>query len=96
MMSQTTDILDRIADLHKQATTERSHYYTASTLEACSQEIKQLRDALIPFARIWAFSAQLEPDPSRSVRDFVAGVWPNMADAKRAHDLVWSYRKPGQ
>jgi hypothetical protein len=40
------DILVRIEDLHKQATTEKSHYYTASTLAACSQEIVRLRAAL--------------------------------------------------
>lgn len=61
---QGTDVLDRIADLHKQATTEKSHYYTASTLEACSNEIKRLRAALnavrTPFASTLAHEAALE------------------------------------
>lgn len=61
-----------------------------------TDELEQLRDALIPFARIWAINALLEPDPSRPVADFITGLWPDMADAKRAYDLVWSYRKPGQ
>jgi hypothetical protein len=43
MAPQTTDILERIADLHKQATTEHSHYYVASTLEASAHEIVRLR-----------------------------------------------------
>lgn len=45
-MSETADILERIADLHKQATTERSHYYTAATLQACAAEIMRLRHLL--------------------------------------------------
>ena len=59
-------------------------------------ELKLLRAALIPFARIWAVNAPLAPDPSRPVAQFVAGAWPTMADAKRAHDLVWHHRQPGQ
>ena len=37
------DILDRLRDLHKQATTERSHYYVASCCEQAIQEIERLR-----------------------------------------------------
>ena len=44
---KTTDVLDRISNLHKQATTERSHYYTASTLEDCALEITTLRATLL-------------------------------------------------
>ena len=52
----TDDILIKLADLKKQATTERSHYYTAAVLTAAIVEIERLRadnaalvDALRPF-----------------------------------------------
>lgn len=35
------DILVRLADLQKQATTERSHYYTAAV---CTDAIKEIAD----------------------------------------------------
>lgn len=53
-----------------------------------SDEIAQLRQALLPFARIWAINAPLNPDPARPVSQFIAGAWPSMADAKRAYDLA--------
>lgn len=37
------DILDKLRDLHKQATTERSHYYVAGTCLEAIQEIESLR-----------------------------------------------------
>lgn len=37
------DILDDLKDLHKQATTERSHYYVASCCERAIAEIESLR-----------------------------------------------------
>jgi len=40
------DILDQIADLIKQATTERSHYYTATVLLLARDEIIRLRALL--------------------------------------------------
>lgn len=59
-------------------------------------EVKELRKALIPFARIWAMNLALSPKPEAGVRDYVAGVWPTMADAKAAYDLAWKFRKPGE
>jgi hypothetical protein len=44
--ANTVDILDQIADLIKQATTERSHYYTASVLLLARDEIIRLRRLL--------------------------------------------------
>lgn len=38
------DILDDIDDLIKQATTEQSHFYTASTLLRAKAEIVRLRE----------------------------------------------------
>jgi hypothetical protein len=37
------DILQQLEDLHKQATTERSHYYVASCCKAAIAEIVLLR-----------------------------------------------------
>lgn len=42
-MSGDEDTLIALADLHKQATTEHSHYYTAKVLERAIIEITQLR-----------------------------------------------------
>lgn len=41
------DILDKLRDLHKQATTERSHHYVAATCLEAIQEIESLRKSLI-------------------------------------------------
>ena len=35
--------MDKLADLHKQATTERSHYYVASVVVEAMREIITLR-----------------------------------------------------
>jgi hypothetical protein len=40
------DILDDLKDLHKQATTERSHYYVAKCAQRAIEEIESLRGAL--------------------------------------------------
>lgn len=37
------DILDKLIDLHKQATTERSHHYVAGTCHEAMAEITRLR-----------------------------------------------------
>lgn len=42
-----TDILERLIDLHKQATVERSHFYVAKCCQDAIQEIARLRLALI-------------------------------------------------
>lgn len=39
-----TDIIDKLIDLKKQATTERSHHYVASCVEEAIAEIKRLRE----------------------------------------------------
>lgn len=46
-----TDILTDLADLHKQATTERSHYYTGKVIAAAATEIAILRNSLQTIAR---------------------------------------------
>jgi hypothetical protein len=61
---------------------------------ALRQQVDGLRDALIPFARIWAISAPLDPDITRSIRPPCG--WPTYGDTKTAHELVWRHRKPGQ
>ena len=42
-MTAQTDILERLADLLKQATEERSHYYVASVVKDAIMEIGTLR-----------------------------------------------------
>lgn len=42
-MNAKADLLDRMVDLHKQATTERSHHYVASILQEAIEEIARLR-----------------------------------------------------
>ena len=55
------DILIRIADLYKQATTEQSHFYTAEVLRDAAKEILDLRQAL----------AQMRANIDRRKRDVV-------------------------
>jgi len=45
------DVLDKLRDLQKQATTERSHHYVAQTVTAAIAEITQLR-AKVALAQI--------------------------------------------
>ncbi len=45
--SETADILDRMRDSHKQATEERSHYYTATVLNDAMDEVSALRATLL-------------------------------------------------
>ena len=40
------DILERLIDLHKQATTERSHYYVGKCCKDAISEIRRLRAGL--------------------------------------------------
>jgi hypothetical protein len=37
------DVLEKLVDLHHQATTEHSHYYTASVIREAMEEIAALR-----------------------------------------------------
>ncbi len=46
------DILEKLIDLHKQATTERSHYYVAATVKEAAEEIRRLRALLDADAEI--------------------------------------------
>lgn len=41
-----SDIIEKLVDLHKQATTERSHYYVASVVREAIAEIQMLREQL--------------------------------------------------
>lgn len=40
------DILDRLRDLHKQATVERSHYYVGKCCQNAIEEIERLRSVV--------------------------------------------------
>jgi len=48
----SSDILDKLRDLHKQATAERSHYYVASCCGEAISEIERLRSELFEAERI--------------------------------------------
>ena len=41
------EILERLKDLYKQATIERSHYYVATTAREAIDIIEQLRQAIV-------------------------------------------------
>lgn len=45
------DILDALVDLHKQATTERSHYYVAKIAQDAIVEIGMLRARVLELER---------------------------------------------
>lgn len=45
------DIIDKLIDLHKQATTEKSHYYVASCCKESIEEIIKLRTIIESFMR---------------------------------------------
>jgi hypothetical protein len=72
-MNRNVDILRRLEDLHKQATTEQSHYYTAGCIRDAIREIKTLRFVLkefyeaLPVSRDW-----LDPDLEKYVRHFAS------------------------
>ena len=45
-MIDQKEILDRLADLHKQATTDRSHHYTGKCVKDAIQCIHELRSTV--------------------------------------------------
>jgi hypothetical protein len=47
------DIVDKLRDLHKQATTERSHYYVAATSLEALHTIEHLRGCLRMIRNHW-------------------------------------------
>jgi hypothetical protein len=47
-----SDILEKLKDLHRQATTENSHFYVASCCLEAINEIERLRRAVINLAII--------------------------------------------
>ena len=65
------DILEKLAGLYKQATTERSHYYVAGCCKEAVEEIARLR---IEVTKVEALEVQLishgiKPVVRRSVKD---------------------------
>jgi len=44
--NQEKDILEKIADAHRQATEEHSHFYMGRILRECAEEIMRLRESL--------------------------------------------------
>ena len=58
------DILEDLADLYKQATTERSHYYTARVIDEAIDEIKRLRSQVKKYQDKEAAIVRLWNDPA--------------------------------
>jgi hypothetical protein len=46
MAEPEVDILERLADLHHQATTEKSHYYVGVCVREAMTEIMRLRETI--------------------------------------------------
>lgn len=59
------DIVDDLADLHRQATHEPSHYYAAKTAERAIREIERLRAALTRLGSVEAFDVSRVIDARR-------------------------------
>lgn len=52
------DILDVLHDLHKQATVERSHYYTGNAIKRAIAEIERTRNERDEWKEKWVSLAQ--------------------------------------
>ncbi len=61
MYEATEALLEKINDLHKQATHERSHFYVASVLVECDKQIRDLRDMVLSRDRRIAVLLREEP-----------------------------------
>lgn len=58
---EMSDIIDRLIDLHMQATTERSHYYTATVIGEAMGEITNLRLRVASLEKSLADSSRKKP-----------------------------------
>jgi hypothetical protein len=55
------DILDDLRDLHEQATTDRSHYYTAGCVRRAIAEIERLQARCEVYkAQVWAGANEIK------------------------------------
>lgn len=73
------DIVDRLTDLLKQATTERSHFYVADTCKMAIAEIEVMRMAITHACDVFA-----EPFGSKNPKKLVGDWRAEMLDAMRA------------
>ena len=62
------DILEELADLHLQATTEKSHHYTASVIRRASAEIMKLREEMRDLIDRWVLGEQGPEDQADGFR----------------------------
>jgi hypothetical protein len=74
------DIIDRLRDLHKQATTERSHFYVARCCRDAIAEIESLR-----LKSLWRPIAEAPKDDT--LVDLWRGEWGYRATNMRRVDL---------
>ena len=72
------DIVDSLKDLHKQATTERSHYYVAKCCLDAINEIERLRDLLndMQYIDMRARYARGEKSWANMINEREALAWP--------------------
>lgn len=62
-----TDVLDDLANLYKQATEERSHYYTGAVIQQAISEISRLREGI-------AIAATWTAEPGTTVEEIRAAL----------------------
>lgn len=74
------DILDDLRDLHKQATTERSHYYAAGCTMRAITEIEKLR-ATVRCCILAMRSAQASKYPTNWT-DMISGLENTVMDGQ--------------
>lgn len=60
------DIVEKLVDLHKQATTERSHYYVASCCREAINEIIKLREKIRALEDLSASWREVARDAKRN------------------------------
>jgi hypothetical protein len=83
------ETLAKIEDLIKQATTERSHYYTASVLKESHGQIERLAKALEEAKAIIAEFAAYVLDNNGELQIIND---PSEADFVRAHNFIASHK----
>lgn len=57
------------------------------------KEMKTLRRALDPFARLARLNRDMNVPDDEPVREFAPGIWPTMKDCRRANEAMLSSGK---
>ena len=67
---------------------QRQQAYPAAPRISADRARRDLAASSKPFRSILAINAPLSPDPSRPLRDFVAGAWPSYGELERLISAV--------